>query len=188
MIHQTPAVGNWEAGGRRGHRKPRGFCLLCRSGVLFKLHKYLITRLHANSFICCSLAIFCLSLFLRQSLTVQPWLSLNSQDIGNQAMYTTPGYSFCLIVCLPCSLGWSWTHNVAQVSLKLKIFCLCLPCVRLRGPHHHAWQRGDFQGMSLWIVCLNQWFSTFLILRPFNIVPHVAVTPPNHKIILVATL
>ena len=29
----------------------------------------------------------------------------------------------------------------------------------------------------------NQWLSTFLMLRPFNTVPHVVVTS-NHKIIL----
>ncbi|KAL8174881.1 UNVERIFIED_CONTAM: hypothetical protein K2H54_004607 [Gekko kuhli] len=29
---------------------------------------------------------------------------------------------------------------------------------------------------------LRQWFSTFLMPRPFNTVPHVVVTP-NHKII-----
>ena len=33
---------------------------------------------------------------------------------------------------------------------------------------------------------LEQWFSTFLMLWPFNTVPHVVVTP-NHKIIFVAT-
>ena len=31
-------------------------------------------------------------------------------------------------------------------------------------------------------VQLVQWFSTFLMLRPFNAAPHVVVTP-NHKII-----
>jgi hypothetical protein len=45
-------------------------------------------------------------------------------------------------------------------------------------------------------ICLNflilqkfplvQWFSTFLMLWPFNTVPHVVVTP-NHKIIFIAT-
>nr|KAF6314743.1 hypothetical protein mMyoMyo1_008546 [Myotis myotis] len=35
-------------------------------------------------------------------------------------------------------------------------------------------------------VVLAQWFSTFLMPRPFNAVPHVVVTP-NHKIIFVAT-
>ena len=29
---------------------------------------------------------------------------------------------------------------------------------------------------------LEQWFSTFLMLRPFNTVPHVVVTP-NHEVI-----
>ena len=33
---------------------------------------------------------------------------------------------------------------------------------------------------------LKQWFSAFLVLRPFNTVPCVVVTP-NHKITLVAT-
>jgi hypothetical protein len=38
-------------------------------------------------------------------------------------------------------------------------------------------------------VTLKQWFSTSLVLQPFNTVPHVVVTtlPPNHKIIFVAT-
>ncbi len=35
-------------------------------------------------------------------------------------------------------------------------------------------------------VPVDQWFSTFLMPRPFNTVPHVVVTP-NHKIIFVAT-
>jgi hypothetical protein len=34
---------------------------------------------------------------------------------------------------------------------------------------------------------LEHWFSTFLMLWPFNTVPHVVVAP-NHKIILVAIL
>ena len=33
------------------------------------------------------------------------------------------------------------------------------------------------------MIPVEQWFSTFLILRPFNTVPHLVVTP-NHKIIL----
>jgi hypothetical protein len=38
------------------------------------------------------------------------------------------------------------------------------------------------------IFDLEQWFSTFLMLQPFNIVPHgVLTTLPNHKIIFVAT-
>ena len=32
----------------------------------------------------------------------------------------------------------------------------------------------------------NRWFSTFRMLRPFNTVPHVVVTP-NHKINFLAT-
>ena len=35
-------------------------------------------------------------------------------------------------------------------------------------------------------LTLELWFSTFLTLRPFNIAPHVVVTP-NHKIIVIAT-
>jgi hypothetical protein len=34
-----------------------------------------------------------------------------------------------------------------------------------------------------WQKVLDQWFSTFLTLTPFNAVPHVVVTP-NHKVIL----
>lgn len=33
----------------------------------------------------------------------------------------------------------------------------------------------------------EQWFSTFLMLKPFHAVPRVAVTPPNQNIIFVAT-
>ena len=33
----------------------------------------------------------------------------------------------------------------------------------------------------------DQWFSTFLMLRPLNTVPHVVGTP-SHKVIFVATL
>ena len=29
------------------------------------------------------------------------------------------------------------------------------------------------------LLVLDQWFSTFLTLRPFNTVPHVVVTPPT---------
>lgn len=32
---------------------------------------------------------------------------------------------------------------------------------------------------------LDQWVSTFLMLTPFNTLPHVVVTP-NHKIIFIA--
>ena len=32
------------------------------------------------------------------------------------------------------------------------------------------------------IFLLMQWFSMFLILRPFNSIPHVVITP-NHKIV-----
>jgi hypothetical protein len=32
-------------------------------------------------------------------------------------------------------------------------------------------------------VLLGQWFSNFLMLRPFNIVPHVVVTPNQIYII-----
>jgi hypothetical protein len=36
---------------------------------------------------------------------------------------------------------------------------------------------------------LNQWFSTFLVLQPFNTVPHVVVTRPhNHTILNVLLL
>jgi hypothetical protein len=34
---------------------------------------------------------------------------------------------------------------------------------------------------------LGQWFSAFPMLRPFNTVPHVVVTP-NHKMIFTSTL
>lgn len=34
---------------------------------------------------------------------------------------------------------------------------------------------------------LGQWFSTLLMLQPFNTVPHAVVIPPHHKIIFVAT-
>jgi hypothetical protein len=35
---------------------------------------------------------------------------------------------------------------------------------------------------------LQQWFRPFLMLRPFNIVPHVMATPPpNHEITFIAT-
>lgn len=37
------------------------------------------------------------------------------------------------------------------------------------------------------MIDLQKCFSTFLILRPFNTVPHVVVTP-TRKIIFVATL
>ena len=33
------------------------------------------------------------------------------------------------------------------------------------------------------LFAFEQWFSTFLMLQPFNMVPHVVVTP-THKIIL----
>ena len=44
------------------------------------------------------------------------------------------------------------------------------------------------KGIYLWkssfvFIVLDQWFSTFLILRPFNTAPHVVVTP-THKIFL----
>ena len=41
---------------------------------------------------------------------------------------------------------------------------------------HHA-------GLALPQFHLDQWFSTFLMLRPFNTVPHLVVTP-NYKVIL----
>ena len=36
--------------------------------------------------------------------------------------------------------------------------------------------------LSLFLIV--EWFSTFLLLKPFNTVPHVVVTP-NHNIISV---
>jgi hypothetical protein len=39
----------------------------------------------------------------------------------------------------------------------------------------------NFPSGSLWVV-LKQWFSTFLMLGPFNTVPHVLMTL-KHKII-----
>jgi hypothetical protein len=42
----------------------------------------------------------------------------------------------------------------------------------------------SFGGMYV----LEQWFPNFLMLWPFNIVPYVLVTPPNHNIIFAATL
>jgi hypothetical protein len=36
-------------------------------------------------------------------------------------------------------------------------------------------------------VCFSiQWLPTFLVLQPFNMVPHVVVTP-SHKVIFIAT-
>lgn len=37
-------------------------------------------------------------------------------------------------------------------------------------------------------LSLQQWFSTLLMMRSFNTIPHVAVTPPNHEIIAAAIL
>lgn len=34
---------------------------------------------------------------------------------------------------------------------------------------------------------LEQWFSTFLVLRPFNTVSRIVVTP-NHNVIFIPTL
>lgn len=40
--------------------------------------------------------------------------------------------------------------------------------------------------VAAWWHSLEQWFSTFLVLRPFTTVPSVLVTP-NHKIIFSGT-
>jgi hypothetical protein len=37
------------------------------------------------------------------------------------------------------------------------------------------------------LYSIDQWLSTFLMLWPFNTVPHAAVTP-NHKIIFYVVL
>lgn len=43
--------------------------------------------------------------------------------------------------------------------------------------------------LSAGYIALDQWFSTFLLLGPFNtpLQPHVVLTP-NHKIVSVVTL
>ena len=44
---------------------------------------------------------------------------------------------------------------------------------------HRSWSVGLCSGMTCQAVtCKAWWFSTFLILRPFNTVPCVVVTPP----------
>jgi hypothetical protein len=44
----------------------------------------------------------------------------------------------------------------------------------------------DMKLSILGFSVLEQWFSTFLMLLPFNTVPHVVLIP-NHKIIFIAT-
>lgn len=48
-------------------------------------------------------------------------------------------------------------------------------------------QRHDWKLLLGREEALNHWFSTFLILQPFNIVSSHIVVTPIHKIILVAT-
>ena len=50
---------------------------------------------------------------------------------------------------------------------------------------HHKKQKGQW-GTTPCLVLLQQWFSTFPMLRPFSSVPRVVMTP-NHNIVFVAT-
>ena len=62
------------------------------------------------------------------------------------------------------------TPRYLDLSLHFCLSVLCLTVSLLEGS----------------LLGLQQWFSTFLMMRPFNTVPHVVATP-NHQIIFLAT-
>ena len=57
------------------------------------------------------------------------------------------------------------SQNVGE-DLFLYVFYLMLPTISL----------------PAYLVHADQWFSIVLMLRPFNTVPHVVVTPPTIKL------
>ena len=73
--------------------------------------------------------------------------------------------------------------NLGRRSLQVKIRAsgekavVDIFCTHYQHPH----MKDFIVSLSL---TLKQWFSAFPMLRPFNTVPHVVVTP-NHKIIFI---
>jgi hypothetical protein len=61
-------------------------------------------------------------------------------------------------------------------------FQLLAVCIALSSGHLVLGCVKGRRGASSLPEGLNQWFSAFLMLQPFNTVPHVVVTP-NQKII-----
>jgi hypothetical protein len=71
--------------------------------------------------------------------------------------------------------------DAASPPSQMQMSCLALACVSsvLLKPVFSA------AGLVA-LLALEQWLSSLLMLRSFNIVPHVVI-PPNHKIIFIAT-
>lgn len=63
-------------------------------------------------------------------------------------------------------------YSKQRLALNLPSFYLSLPIARIAAVCHHTWLH----------IPLEQWFSTFIMLRPFNTAPHVVVIP-KHKVI-----
>lgn len=93
-----------------------------------------------------------------------------------------------LSICLWWSLKDQGGHQfhlmsvpkTAMTSTKLHVFCL--PSVI-----SVIWKDKVVLPILCWIPCSSV-FSTFLMLRPFNILPHVAVTPQNNVNIVATSL
>ena len=84
---------------------------------------------------------------------------------------------------------WKWQSASRQKIVTQSAWFL-LGCQNSHLTHSsHIPANRHFDPLSVFSVgrwtqnYLEQWFSTFLMLQPFNTVPHVVVTP-NHTIIL----
>jgi len=60
-------------------------------------------------------------------------------------------------------------------SMKLEINTIYSECTHCRLSHHrYQWFLGR---IYYYLETVEQWFSTFLMLQPFNTTPHIVVTP-----------
>ena len=88
---------------------------------------------------------------------------LNSDESGTKVAEFFPkwltGRLACHLCCIGASFGW---NNRRQRD--------GYPC--------QFWRTSEKMAIT---QTLEQWFSTFLMLKPFSIVPHVVLTP-KHKI------
>lgn len=103
--------------------------------------------------------------------------------------------------------GMHWTHNICKASSIV----LCLLCPKflrkkrykltdyfVQGDRRCEWwcqdlDLGSFISKCMWLTLTSkirwhiptiQWLSTFLMLLPFHIVPHIVMISPPNKIIL----
>lgn len=116
--------------------------------------------------------------------SVESLLSIHEDKCDPQKLWKEPGMVVCASSSSPgrqtadpcCSLATQSIPlgNVRQGRDHLKILALRWP------------RMADVSWFEASLAYLEQWFSTFVILRPFNIVPQVVVSP-KHTIIFVAS-